>query len=593
MGVTLIPERGLNETLALYHELSGSIAKGSLKASAAYTAHKTFGAATGLIRLGVKGQTFLAKVSTNLRSRLFSTHGLPLAKELGSIIAEEFGVPMATHPQVSQILSLIANERYLDVYYKIKDIVERDEHKSFDIDVYRRILSFLKEVGISSMFFGETDIPSKQPSKSGRTSKDIFSIRNIAEYDRFLFGSDPLDTYTGITIPNSETRLGRLIKSLHHDPVIADFGGGVGIFGMEVKQLRRDAQVFVVENKDLETLHHGSSPQIHRRYGKVISLDEIQRHVHFIEGEPHETKIPAKGVDLIISTTVAPHIDNPLAYIAHLYNQLNPQGILVMQTNPNVYDLLKPWNEDPGLQDRLIDYLVDQRAAVVDTRFDGHPVLVLRRQDNRKLKINAKLREVYHDALAMESLNTVKNPAIRGLLALLTDDTKAPSTTSFYEGSAYNSEKIADLIDPPLNPHYRSDDLDIRGHVEKASFTHRIINIKEIQTLTALAKTLEDEGYTEEAQLVRKALDESNGEIIDFLLGHDAYYSQLESDQIFNLLDLETHYAESEVDPFLRALCLTGSLEPLRNHLKNHLSNPHNLAMRRNYRTQSLRVRFH
>ncbi|HEX5037562.1 MAG TPA: hypothetical protein VFX30_10425, partial [bacterium] len=66
---------------------------------------------------------------------------------------------------------------------------------------------------------------------------DGVNARGIVQYDRELFGRDLLETLAGGVKPE-QTRLWRILKNLPKGAVVADWGGGTGVFAYELKRLR-------------------------------------------------------------------------------------------------------------------------------------------------------------------------------------------------------------------------------------------------------------------------------------------------------------------------------------------------------------------
>lgn len=206
-------------------------------------------------------------------------------------------------------------------------------------------------------------------------------IRGIEGYDIELFGFDPLSA-RGFHIDDEERILGRMIRRLRFGGVLADWGGGAGVFAYEARRLRPDLRVFVNDLHTLtEILNHSQLPPEIDRAGLEAGITRLT-------GDALSVELPqGKKADLFVSCLLAPYVPDPLRLIAHMYNQVRAGGILVTTVPSKIFDASRRNLSGDFVLSQLLE---DLRHQGIEAAAPGKDrTLVVRRPDDRPLEVAA------------------------------------------------------------------------------------------------------------------------------------------------------------------------------------------------------------
>ncbi len=219
----------------------------------------------------------------------------------------------------------------------------------------------------------------------GHFSAEIYrkvNTRDFREYSAVLFGEDALH-WVGIDLKPGETVLGRLLQDLPRGAIVADWGGGAGMFGMTLKEWRRDLTVYVND------LHAPEDILWSDRDGGLIHRLRDSG-VHFLTGDALTMRLPDGDLaDVNIAVLLTPYLPDPLRLLTHLYNQTRPRGLVAMTLTPGMNDVTIARQDTDAAVDGLMH---DLWSLGIEARLlRRHRTLLLRRPDYRRLSPVARL----------------------------------------------------------------------------------------------------------------------------------------------------------------------------------------------------------
>jgi SAM-dependent methyltransferase len=217
---------------------------------------------------------------------------------------------------------------------------------------------------------------------------DGVNTRGIVQYDRELFGRDLLETLAGGVKPE-QTRLWRILKNLPKGAVVADWGGGMGVFAYELKRLRPDVTVYVVDRhppaealeNSLALANNPASPEAR----SVLSA------IQPVIGDGETVTLPnGRRADAIFSVHLSPYVGDALGLAAHLYNQLKPGGLLITTISAHLFDASETWLQWHKIHQETARDLSGFGLETLSAQ-EGR-TLAVRRRDDRRLVRSARLR---------------------------------------------------------------------------------------------------------------------------------------------------------------------------------------------------------
>jgi len=211
---------------------------------------------------------------------------------------------------------------------------------------------------------------------------DGINQRGIVDYDRELFGRDRMQTFLGELRPEM-TRLWKILENLPRGAVVADWGGGAGIFGYELKKRRPDITMYVIDRHDPADALHSSMDS------KSPDPRDVLSSIHPLIGNGEKMTLPGgQKADLVLSVHMSPYVNDALGLVAHLHNQLKPGGLLITTLAGHLFDTSATW-----LQWHKVHREVSQDLSGfgLQTRMtqEGRSH-VIRRRDERILRRSAR-----------------------------------------------------------------------------------------------------------------------------------------------------------------------------------------------------------
>lgn len=220
---------------------------------------------------------------------------------------------------------------------------------------------------------------------------DGINSRGIVQYDRELFGRDVLQTLTGELRPE-QTRLWKILKDLPQGAVVADWGGGAGVFGYELRRLRPDITVYVVDRHDpADALHQSTG---FSRDPRQPEPRDVLSSIRPLVGDGETMTLPeGQKADLVISVHLSPYVNDALGLVAHLHNQLKPGGILITTLAGHVFDASATWLQWHKVHKEMArDFSGFGIESAVASEGRSH---LLRRSDRRRLVRSARHAESF------------------------------------------------------------------------------------------------------------------------------------------------------------------------------------------------------
>lgn len=243
---------------------------------------------------------------------------------------------------------------------------------------------------------------------------DVGLRRGLADCEQHLF--IPVSDY-GMFGPKKETtapRLTQMITRLPKDAVFADFGGGYGLMAFEAAALRPDLEIFVNDLQSPEAWYESTT----HRTGLPMPQDMHEK-ITYLTGDARTTEIPgAKKAALITAVSLSQYIPDALDLVAHLYNQLEVNGIVMVTLASNVSNI----NKEHGPQNRISREIVRELAAL-GVRAEIHNdarTLVIERADQRRMVKKAAL---------------AKSPTVHVVLSTIGEQTPIMYHTALYSAS--------------------------------------------------------------------------------------------------------------------------------------------------------------
>lgn len=231
------------------------------------------------------------------------------------------------------------------------------------------------------------------PGNSAATFAAI-NILGIAGYNDRLFHA-AIAQRLGATLLAAETTLGRMVLRLPANAVVADFGGGAGVFAAEIKALRSDLDVYVNDLETPETIV-AANPQAH------LDAATLRRSATYPTGDAMMTCLPGgEKADLLVANSLSQYVSDPLALIAHLYAQLTIGGYLVMSLNSAIFAADRAQRQERGAMGKEI--AAELKAAGVPALWTGD-TLIIRRPDQRALRVVATLYAANITAVNLQPL---------------------------------------------------------------------------------------------------------------------------------------------------------------------------------------------
>lgn len=205
------------------------------------------------------------------------------------------------------------------------------------------------------------------------------NILGIDGYNRRLFGVSAAQRL-GVVLRPEETTLGKILMRLPAGAIVADYGGGAGVFAAEIKALRPDLDVYVNDLETPETIV-AANPQAH------LDAATLRRSATYLTGDAMTTCLPGgKKAGLLVANSLSQYLQDPLALIRHLYDQLAIGGSLVMSLNPAIFDADRAQRQEIGYLGREI--AAELQVAGVRALWTGD-TLIMRRSDRRALRVVA------------------------------------------------------------------------------------------------------------------------------------------------------------------------------------------------------------
>lgn len=207
------------------------------------------------------------------------------------------------------------------------------------------------------------------------------NVRDLVAYQRHFFGTTLLEQ-TGIRLKPEQTALARYLAHLPTGAIVFEYGGGAGVAAAQLKGLRPDLLVYVNDLAEPE--------RILNRPDEAQQLERLRVQLTYLTGDAMTTALPdGQRPDLIFACSLLPYLENPLGFIARAYNQLAPDGVLLVTLPSSLFNIDADWQPNGNLGAELATTL--QRLRIQHQFYNSGNTLALKRTDDRDLEVTATL----------------------------------------------------------------------------------------------------------------------------------------------------------------------------------------------------------
>ncbi len=277
-----------------------------------------------------------------------------------------------THPRVRHALELADQDR-------IEETIEYVRQNRLQFETFLRpvLLDLIHEIRVSPLglrsSFAQADVTRSLQEEFPISRFGKSNLRGVKDYDRDLFGKDPLDRL-GANLRPEETLLWKIIDRLMPGAHVADWGSGAGVFGHEIKRRRPDLRVTSVDLFSPEDI-------LSQSIDPPVSAETLRREMDFLTGNAVEVSLPKdRRADLLVTVFLLPWTPDPLSLFSHMYNQVKPGGLMVATVHAEIYDGDRTWGERSIFREIVED--LRRQGVEVEAANDGR-TLVLRRPSGR------------------------------------------------------------------------------------------------------------------------------------------------------------------------------------------------------------------
>ncbi|EKD41583.1 MAG: hypothetical protein ACD_73C00644G0003 [uncultured bacterium] len=287
---------------------------------------------------------------------------------------------LQTHPLIKEIHDSVETLSIVELYLKIKGGLIKG---SAFVGHYLRPL--FESLGFEDSTFGREDL------LATREARYVFppsmflnvNVRGLKDYEDHFFGK----AFLGYEWEKS--RLKALLDHIPNGAVVADWGGGKGVFAHELLGKRPDMNFHVVDLFSPEEIEdeNGMGP---------LSAQELRQHqnISFTTADAATATLPeGQKADVIFSASLSPYLKDPLRLLAHMYNQLKVGGLLLTTIPSNMVDFTKDWQRARTITEQLAHNL--RKMGVAVSTFNGGKTIAIERRDDREMNVLAKLRHAF------------------------------------------------------------------------------------------------------------------------------------------------------------------------------------------------------
>lgn len=184
--------------------------------------------------------------------------------------------------------------------------------------------------------YGEGELP-----ENLKVSFYGVNARGIKGYNDHLFGPHGAEL-SGVKVLATHLPLYKIIMALPDNADVVDLGGGMGIFAIMIQKIRPDLNVTVVDlsqghtrdiqvNEEALTAEWNSLPVTSSRHYNTRYKFEQKDALTFL-------KQTDRQFDLVISASLMPYVDDPLALLCEMYNKTKDGGLTLTTLSTAVFE---------------------------------------------------------------------------------------------------------------------------------------------------------------------------------------------------------------------------------------------------------------